>query len=194
MYSVPEKRSCAAPLALCMYLLSMCLPSQAQKQLTLELAVPGQEGHEIRLPTDFPPCCFPAVHLCRSHVVTGRLGRCMLWGTVGMAGIRREPLHWAGTHMAAKLKGDNGLHLPPRFSLLQIISNDSCESSILAVPLKSILLLFFAAILGLLYFPPQLMSAVYFEQKSTQPRNPSYSTICSEWPFPKLPCSRRRCE
>ena len=52
------------------------------------------------------------------------------------------------------------------FSLLRIISDGNCESGITEVRVKSVLLLFFAGISGLLCFPPQLTSAVCFERKS----------------------------
>lgn len=77
------------------------------------------------------------------------------------------------------------------FSPRQILSNTSCESNIIE-PVKSISSLFFADTLELLCFLPQLMSAVCFERKSIQPRSPCYSVMCSEWPSPRQPCSRRR--
>lgn len=158
----------------------------------LELAVPGQVGRSVHLPRGFfPPVLFPVISSPQP---------CGEWQAQGHhqhEWVRNRgsvPRSADGPIMAAKFWVDNELHGPLCFSLLQMISDDSCESGVIEVPVKSILLLFFADILGLLCFPPRRMSAVCFEQKSIQPQNPSYSMICSEWPFPKQPYSRRRWE
>lgn len=160
------------------------------------MAVHGRVGGSVYLPgrccSHLLPCQMPLLR----PVGRGRLGHRQGHSQHGrvrnrtsmlLSADRPDPLWQQSFRLIAN-------SMFPRVSLLQIISNDDCKSIIIEVPLRSILLSFFAGILGSLYFPPQLMSAVYFEQKSIQPRNPSYSVICSEWPFLRQPYSRRHWE